>query len=519
MQARNLSRAIFWGLLAVGAILRAIGLGSKGLWVDEIHSVCVSSSIEQILYYCRGGHTPPLRYFLVWALLRGDSPELWVRLPAAVLGTLTIALVFWLGKMLWDWRAGAVAAALLTVSPEHIAHSQDARYYAVILFLALAALGLTVQIAREPEKRWRWVVLAFVCVLNLYFSYVAIFPVLALGIYLLFCLLRARRQKEGKTVVQKMAGGMALASAAAFLLFLPWLGEFLGVFRLYAGEAPAPQARPAAAAKIPVVPVHSPTAWGTPLNWAYADDFLARLGAAPPVLKWALLTAALAGSVLWARRDRALAVLLVGWFVLPWAIILNTSMQYFCPPRYLIHYLGLYVLLAATTAVWITEWVYRMWARQVPNRPVRSAGRIVISGAWVLAGLLAGAAFLREDFRYHSMAKQDWRGAVRFLDEHAQASDVVVAGGYWSPLGLSYYGGELSKPLNLIGGFSTAARIVKEMALYPRLWYVTWGPISPDIADLLARRFELIKVLPGSQGDVLIYFSRPPAVSRPAPGG
>ncbi|MCX8038739.1 MAG: glycosyltransferase family 39 protein [Candidatus Sumerlaeia bacterium] len=511
------SRAVLWGLLAVGAILRAIGLGSKSLWVDEIHSVCVSSSLEQILYYCRGGHTPPLRYFLVWVLLVGDNPELWVRLPAAVLGTLTIPLVFWIGKMLWDWRAGLVAAALLTVSPEHVAHSQDARYYAIILFLALAALGLAVQIVREPEKRWRWAALALVCVLNLYISYVAVFPSLGVGGYLLFCLVRAARQKEGKAVVQKMATGMALASAVAFVLFLPWLGEIFGVFRRYATENPTPEARPATTAKMPVVPVHSPTAWKTPLNWAYANDFLARLGATQPVLKWALFAAALTGSVLWARRDRALAVLLFGWFFLPWAIILETGMRYFCPPRYLIHYLGVYVLLAATTVVWISEMVDRIWARRAPNLAVLQIGRAILGVALVLAGLLAAAAFLREDIRYHSMAKQDWLGAVDFLDEHAQASDVVVAGGYWSPLGLSYYGGELSKPLNLIGSYSTAARIEKEMRLYPRVWYVTWGPINPDIADMLARRFTLMKVFPGSQGDVLIYFSRPPAVPRAAP--
>jgi len=185
-QAISRRRLVVYGLILVGGAMRLYALGEKALWVDEINSVQHAKTVEVLMDHCRTGHEPPLRYLLVWALQRAPNPDFAVRLPAAVLGTLSILLMLWVGERLWNWRAGVVAAVLLLLSPWHLNHSQDARYYAVMLFLALAAVGLAVRIVEQPRPLWRWVVLAIVCALDLYISYVALFAVAPVAGYLMW---------------------------------------------------------------------------------------------------------------------------------------------------------------------------------------------------------------------------------------------------------------------------------------------------------------------------------------------
>ena len=129
-------------VLLVGGAMRLVDLGEKSLWVDEIRSLYIARNVPRLLGFCRTGHEPPGRYLAVWALKQLPHVDFSVRIPAALFGTLSLALVLWIGRMLWDRRTGLVAAVLLMLSPWHLHHSQDARYYAVMLFLSLAALGL-----------------------------------------------------------------------------------------------------------------------------------------------------------------------------------------------------------------------------------------------------------------------------------------------------------------------------------------------------------------------------------------
>jgi hypothetical protein len=123
--------------------------------------------------------------------------------------------------------------------------------------------------------------------------------------------------------------------------------------------------------------------------------------------------------------------------------------------------------------------------------------------------VVALTAYGREDLRYFRSEKQDWKSAAAFLDQNVGSSDAVLAGGFWTPLGLMYYGSRLTKPINLVQGSVTAERIAREMAIYDRVWYVTWGPIPGDVAHLLSRNFEKAREMPGLNGNILIYRSKP----------
>jgi len=498
--------------------MRLVGLSTKSFWVDELNALSVSQTFERIMSECRGGHTPPLRYFIVWALQQLPSPEFSVRLPAVIFGTLTIALMLWIGELVRDRRTGVLAAVLLLLSPWHLDNSQDARYYAMILFLALAGVGLAIRIIERPQPLWRWAALSVICVLNLYISYVAIFPVVAIIGYPAWSAWRSWRLPEKREQATILLRGAALAALVGFLVLSPWLSEMAGLFGRYVSDGSNVASVSNLPANAASSPSRHPMAWRTPLDWAYADDFLAKLGLQQPALKWALLAFFGIGLVDLSRRNRSMVVLAALWFIFPWAVILATGMRYFCPPRYLIHYLGLYLLLAAVGILAVWE---RLGSVTLSSSASVLSTRARRSAFYSLTAAIALAAFLtyvREDVRYFKTPKQDWRLVVRFLDENTAPSDAVLAGGYWTPLGLLYYGSELSQPINLIPRCTTARRIQRELALSPRAWYVTWGPLPGDVAALLARRFELVREFPGMHGTIQVYRSKPkvgtPSVSE-----
>lgn len=93
-------------------------------------------------------HPPGYYLFMLpWTRVAGTS--LWaMRVPSAVLGTLSIALVYVLGTLVIGPVAGATAAALVALSGYHVFWSQVARMFSLACFLGLAATLLIVLIAR-----------------------------------------------------------------------------------------------------------------------------------------------------------------------------------------------------------------------------------------------------------------------------------------------------------------------------------------------------------------------------------
>ncbi|KPL12187.1 hypothetical protein AMJ85_01710 [candidate division BRC1 bacterium SM23_51] len=537
-QAISRRRLVVYGLILVGGAMRLYALGEKALWVDEINSVQHAKTVEVLMDHCRTGHEPPLRYLLVWALQRAPNPDFAVRLPAAVLGTLSILLMLWVGERLWNWRAGVVAAVLLLLSPWHLNHSQDARYYAVMLFLALAAVGLAVRIVEQPRPLWRWVVLAIVCALDLYISYVALFAVAPVAGYLmwsgLWSWLGLREREQAKAFLR----GAAVGAVVGFLCLAPWLPVMFGLFEKYTEPPPPPQvaadtaSQPAesntvqAGSAESLQPAPPPPArqrilgFQTRYDRELVNEFLRKLGPDPRVVTskplqllvlavtWSLLGFFVLGLAFATFHDHRITILTVLWFVFPWVVIFNTGIRYFCPPRYLIHYLGLYLPLAAVGIVVVWSWLERLIVSE--TAPTRG-GRMRRSAFYVVTAAIAFAAVLAYGSNhayYYRYPKQDWKAAVRFLEQNADLTEAVLAGGFWSDLALLYYGSEISKPLNLVIHVTMAYQIEYEMAIHRRVWYVTWGPMFPEVADLLARRFDPPQRFKGTQGDVFVYRSK-----------
>jgi hypothetical protein len=140
-----LQRASPYLLLAIvvlGGFLRVHEIGTKGLWLDEAFSVWIAwQPMGELLgWLIRVDQHPPLYYTLLhfWIAL-GDTAAI-VRGLSALCGTLTIPVMYLLGRRLADDRVGLLAALILAVSPFHVRFAQETRMYTLLALNASLAL-------------------------------------------------------------------------------------------------------------------------------------------------------------------------------------------------------------------------------------------------------------------------------------------------------------------------------------------------------------------------------------------
>ncbi len=146
------------GLTIAGLLLRFYNLGGNSLWLDEASTLMFArQSLAGIWESTAGGEfNPPLFYWLEHAMLFFGESEFVLRLLPALLGVLTIPVVYFIGKEFRDQNVGLIAAALLAFSPFHIYYSQEARAYAPMLFFFSLALNMSCRIAPARVTRaWR----------------------------------------------------------------------------------------------------------------------------------------------------------------------------------------------------------------------------------------------------------------------------------------------------------------------------------------------------------------------------
>ena len=127
-------------LVVVAAWLRFRGLSVNSLWYDEAITANYSrGSLLGALGNTRNYDTFPILYPLIlYAVQLVESTTFSVRAVPAAAGTMTVAaLVFLLPRVGIARPAAFLAGLMLTVSPEEIQNSQDARGYSVDALLAV----------------------------------------------------------------------------------------------------------------------------------------------------------------------------------------------------------------------------------------------------------------------------------------------------------------------------------------------------------------------------------------------
>lgn len=149
------------GVIGLAALLRLYNLGLKSVDNDESFSwVTAREPVGQLIYNSlniRGDPHPPVYWLTlkVWMIFSGDS-EVAMRLLSALSGLVFVALVFYLGRLLFSRTAGTAAALFAALSSLLIWNSQDARMYTLGGMLALAGIIFLVLGLRQGRLR-NWV--------------------------------------------------------------------------------------------------------------------------------------------------------------------------------------------------------------------------------------------------------------------------------------------------------------------------------------------------------------------------
>ncbi len=155
-------KTVFWVMLVtcLGAALRLAAIGSVpvGLYQDEAYNGLDALRVlsgTHPLYFTANNGREPLFIYLASASIAGLGRTVAaVRLPAALLGTLTIPAIAALGSVLFNRRVGLLAATLVAITfwPLHLSRIAF-RAVGLPLFIALA-LAAGWHGARRGNRGW-----------------------------------------------------------------------------------------------------------------------------------------------------------------------------------------------------------------------------------------------------------------------------------------------------------------------------------------------------------------------------
>lgn len=183
-------------ILLLGFAVRMYGLGQESLWLDEVVTAKrVHDTLPDLLYGWDSETQGPLYYMWVkmWGLIFGTG-EVSLRFWSVVWGTLTIPLVYQLGRQLFSGTGAMLASLFFAVHPFAIYYSQEARPYALLLFLAVASYILLLNLMKQHRWPSAW---GYILVTALaYYTHVfAVF--LILSHIIIFYAFRRERQYRG----------------------------------------------------------------------------------------------------------------------------------------------------------------------------------------------------------------------------------------------------------------------------------------------------------------------------------
>ncbi len=236
--------------LALGLWLRARGLGTESVWMDDYFSAG-HLNVPTLLQCLREQRVENWEmvpfYYTLQYLWAGLSPGsiVWVRGLSVLFSTAAIAALYGLGRRLFGRWAGFTAALLLALSPFQVFHARGLRPYAMVLLLAILSWWLLIA-WRERKSR---AALAGHGLLNLALLWSHLFtPLLFLG---QGCwLLLAERRNPKRLLV------WGAVQAALLATLIPWVATI----------HPAPD---------PTVPVPR---FGNPLEFFTKGDMESRDG-------------------------------------------------------------------------------------------------------------------------------------------------------------------------------------------------------------------------------------------------
>ena len=418
-------------------VLRFYRLGAWSLWGDEVFTLTGKED---------GFNFSLLRRSLASDLIRATTSALGVsewsaRLVPAIVGVLSIPVLYFMIRKIFGARVALFSAGLLAISTWHIYWSQNARFYTLLLlFYTLSMLAF--YIGMEADNPW-WVAGSLVFLgLAVRERLIALVFVPVVVVYLLALKFLPGEKPSGwrlRNLAIFFAPGLVLALLVAgpFLRNLP--GWFAGFGRIN----------------------------NNPI-WILAGVVY--------YVGLPVVCAGLAGGIyclLERRRDGRFyrAALFFGLgAVLPLVAIMGASIFQYSANRYIFVSLTSWIILAGLA-------LEALFTLLPENRGILAFGVLV----------LLFASLLSEDvlyFQYQNGNRDNWKSAFAYVQAHLRPGDQVISA---NPEVARYYLGELT------GGFQTLDTSTLDSK--GRTWFVedlNVGELFPDKLVWLEQNARLV---------------------------
>jgi len=445
---------------ALGAALQLHAITDKSFWLDEGSSITMSRldwfNFLRILW--RREMNMVLYYLLLRGWLHFGDSVAWIRGLSVVFATAAIPAIFLLGRKMLGTSFGLVSALLLSVNAFQVRYAQEARTYALLVFLLIvAAYFFVTAIESERRRDWNWYIVA--SSLAIYAHFFAVLVVVAHWVAV---------RAMTRTGVLASAQDVRLQFRRAARLTALWTAP-IWIFIATTGAGPI--------------------AW---IRRPGLDDIIGLLkklsGNADTlqvIVYAAFVTLGLiAGSVaIRSRRSSSRAyVFLACWFFVPLIIVLLVSLaRPVFAPRYLMISLPAWLML---TAAGIT------------------AGRShMVTGVLALAVAGSSIAGVRNYYKADfDIGRNDVRSVTAYILAHAQPHDGVVFYTLSTRFPYDYYTShtnaeakpEILYPGNNSGvgwrdfmGVPAATRVPAFAEGHQRIWVVT-TPLPPNDPKFMA---------------------------------
>jgi 4-amino-4-deoxy-L-arabinose transferase-like glycosyltransferase len=389
-----------WLLLVtmLAAVLRFYKLGAWSFWIDEIYTITRAvrqfSSIELLIQHIPpSSDWMPLSFIMVaQALNLGGINEWSARLAPAIIGILTIPILYFPTKKVFGSRIALISLSLLAVSSWHLFWSQNARFYtSLMLFYSLALFAFHVAIEEDkPKYLLVFLGLVYLAASERLLAFF-IFPVVFIYLAALWIL--------------KFEKPKGLNFRNLLIITLPLL--IAGAMELYSWF------------------MNAESRFLDDFSWFLLyrnDDPIRLLGNISYNIRVPLMALALfSGLFLILKRDRA-GLLLATNAVIPLVVLVASNPFVFTKDRYVFMTLFSWITLAA---IGVNELFTRL----------NGIHRWLAVGVLVLVLADAGS----ENVLYYQVNngnRADWRGAFHLVQTQSQPDDTVVT--YWPEIGAFY---------------------------------------------------------------------------------
>lgn len=406
-------------IILIGMVFRFYQLGFERIWLDEAVSIRIAKqSIETILFSKQDTANPPLYCAILHFFIKYNDSEFIARLPSAIFGTVSIPLIYLLGRYLFSIKEGLISAFLLSISSIHINYSQETRSYALMLFLTLMTITFFYKAYTQNNKN-AWVGFTLSAILLVYTHFFGFFVMIAISCFYFineFDISKYKFKSSGKHK-------FVITSSIVFLLATsPIIIWVLQEFGYSSGHKTWGMAQEGFFSII----LTNFSSYSSPLT----------------ILFFVLLVFGLIASFIHTKKPLSL---LAVWLFLPLTTgyFLAGTMPF--QPRYLLFTLPAFLILISRGITGITNFILPIESENIKKKSkeyakkVKHKNQMSINIIVLIIVIITLLSYGPLHTNYTTLQKNDWETASRYLESITRPGDAVVPMPGYMRQPLEYY--------------------------------------------------------------------------------